>query len=142
MRKLVFFGYSMDEYRKMFDLSLADMDSKILEYGCDSNRDLNSPLLYPDFAFDYALSAHFLFGGLKGQTVDLHLQVIHELARVAKEVRIFPLIDQQGKTSEFLGPVLLQLQKEGYGVEVRDVDCHAQHAENAMLRVWAQKCDL
>ena len=61
---------------------------------------------------------------------------------MASEVRIFPLIDREGNTSEFLGPVLLQLQKENYGVEVREVNYHLHKAENAMLRVWAQKCDV
>lgn len=99
-------------------------------------------LPYPDFSFDYALSAHYLFADLEKQTLEMHLQVIRELARVAKEVRIFPLIDLQGKTSEFLGPVLLELQQEGYGVEVREIAYHLHRAENAMLRVWAQKCDV
>lgn len=99
-------------------------------------------LPYPDFSFDFALSAHYLFADLEEQTVEFHLNVIRELARVATEVRIFPLIDREGNTSEFLGPVLLQLQKENYGVEVREVDYHLHKAENAMLRVWAQKCDV
>ncbi|USQ14984.1 hypothetical protein J2N86_06725 [Legionella lytica] len=99
-------------------------------------------LPYPDFSFDFALSAHYLFADLEDQTIDFHLNVIRELARVAKEVRIFPLIDREGKTSELLGPVLLQLQQENYGVEVREVVYHLHKAENAMLRVWAQKCDV
>jgi len=99
-------------------------------------------LPYPNFSFDFALSSHYLFADLDDQTVDFHLNVISELARVAKEVRIFPLIDREGKTSEFLGPVLLQLQQKGYGVEVREVAFHLHKSENAMLRVWAQKCDV
>lgn len=99
-------------------------------------------LPYPDFSFDFALSAHYLFADLDEQSVAFHLNVIRELARVAKEVRIFPLIDRNGQTSETLGPVLLQLQQEGYGVEVREVDFHLHQSENAMLRVWAQKCDV
>jgi hypothetical protein len=99
-------------------------------------------LPFSDFSFDYALSAHYLFADLEEQTIDFHINVIRELARVAKEVRIFPLIDCEGNTSELVGPVLLQLQKEGYGAEVREVNYHLHKAENAMLRVWAQKCDV
>ncbi|ARM35111.1 hypothetical protein [Legionella longbeachae] len=99
-------------------------------------------LPYSDFSFDFALSAHYLFADLEDQTVDFHLNVIRELARVAKEVRIFPLNDMEGKSSELLGPVLLQLQKNGYGVEIREVNYHLHQSENAMLRVWAQKCDI
>ncbi|CAM4439006.1 MAG: hypothetical protein LEGION0403_FIIPPAGN_00055 [Legionella sp.] len=227
MRKLVLWGHNVDEYREMFDLSIEDMNARILEYGCGPSavnvqqfheaheavscdplfvldKDTLSSkavmifsemvheiqteqdkfdfseygsleqliekrqkgmneffadyeqgkaegryygaadyhLPYPDFSFDFALSAHYLFADLEDQTLDFHLNVIRELARVAKEVRVFPLIDREGKTSELLGPVLLQLQQENYGVEVREVDYHLHQAENAMLRVWAQKCDV
>lgn len=97
-------------------------------------------LPFADFAFDYALSSHYFFADLEDQTVDFHLFAIRELARVAKEVRIFPLIDREGKTSQFLGPVLLGLQQDNYGVEVREVDFHLHKSGNAMLRVWAQQC--
>ena len=97
-------------------------------------------LPFADFSFDFALSSHYLFADLDEQTVEFHLAVIRELARVAKEVRIFPLIDREGNTSEFLGPVLLGLQQENYGVEVREVAFHLHNTGNAMLRVWAQQC--
>ncbi|RUR18819.1 hypothetical protein ELY21_06245 [Legionella sp. km535] len=97
-------------------------------------------LPFADFSFDFALCSHYLFADLDNQTVDFHLNVIRELARVAKEVRIFPLIDKEGKTSSFLGPVLLGLQQDNFGIEVREVAFHLQKSGNAMLRVWAQQC--
>ncbi|KTD51232.1 hypothetical protein [Legionella quateirensis] len=97
-------------------------------------------LPFADFTFDFALCSHYLFADLDDQTVDFHLNVIRELARVAKEVRIFPLIDNDGQTSSFLGPVLLGLQQDNYGIEVREVAFHLQKSGNAMLRVWAQQC--
>ncbi|HAT8888734.1 TPA: hypothetical protein JBA60_02590 [Legionella pneumophila subsp. pneumophila] len=97
-------------------------------------------LPFADFTFDFALSSHYFFADLDEQTVDFHLIAIRELARVAKEVRIFPLIDREGNTSQFLGPVLLGLQQENYGVEVREVAFHLHKSGNAMLRVWAQQC--
>jgi hypothetical protein len=99
-------------------------------------------LPFADFTFDFALSSHYLFADLDDQTVDFHLSVLCELARVAKEVRVFPLIDREGKTSEFLGPVLLGLQQDNYGVEVREVAFHLHKTGNAMLRVWAQQCNI
>ncbi len=99
-------------------------------------------LPFKDFEFDFALSAHYLFADLDDQDVDFHLQAIRELARVAKEVRIFPLIDRHGQLSPFLGPVLLGLQQDDYGVEVRNVAYHIQPQGNAMLRVWAQRCQV
>lgn len=97
-------------------------------------------LPFGDFSFDFALCSHYLFADLENQDVEFHLKIIRELARVAKEVRIFPLIDRKGETSRFLGPVLLGLQQGNYGVEVREVTYHLQTKGNAMLRVWAQEC--
>lgn len=99
-------------------------------------------LPFPDFHFDFALCSHYLFAELDDQSVDYHLQVIRELARVAREVRVFPLVDREGNTSTLLGPVLLGLQQYKLGVEVREVSFHLHKSGNAMLRVWAQKCDL
>ena len=99
-------------------------------------------LPFPDFSFDFALSSHYFFADLDDQDVDFHLEVIKELARVAKEVRIFPLIDRLSQPSPFLGPVLLGLQQDNFGTEVREVAYHLQPSGNAMLRVWAQECPL
>ncbi|AUH72290.1 SAM-dependent methyltransferase [Legionella sainthelensi] len=161
-KAIMIFAQMADEVRKeqeQFDFSRNGGLEQLLEYrqegmksffadyekGKAEGRYLGAAdyhLPYPDFSFDFALSAHYLFADLEDQTVDFHLNVICELARVAKEVRIFPLNDMEGKSSELLGPVLLQLQKQGYGVEIREVDYHLHKSENAMLRVWAQKCDI
>lgn len=97
-------------------------------------------LPFKDFHFDLALTSHYLFSGIDGQDETFHAAVIQELARVAKEVRIFPLIDGYGKPSPFLGPVLLTLQQQNLGTELRSVPYHLQKEGNAMLRVWAQSC--
>ncbi|MCX7117481.1 MAG: hypothetical protein NTW94_06210 [Legionellales bacterium] len=115
---------------------------KDYEQGVAEKRYLpvSEPLPFPDFSFDVALSSHHLFEDLDDQDVDFHITTICELARVAKEVRIFPLIDRFGKPSSFLGPVLLGLQNLHYGVEVREVTYSFQAKGNAMLRVWAELC--
>lgn len=100
----------------------------------------NVLLPYQDFSFDLALSSHYLFGGLENQDLDFHIQMVRELARVAKEVRIFPLVDYNDQSPPLLGPVLLALQQSNYGVEVRSVRYPLQAKGNAMLRVWAQEC--
>jgi len=99
-------------------------------------------LPFADFNFDLALSSHYLFDSIEDQDLEFHMQVICELASKAKEVRIFPLIDHLGQPSPLLGPVLLGLQTKNYGVEVREVTYHLQPAGNAMLRVWAQQCQV
>lgn len=92
-------------------------------------------LPFADFSFDVALSPDYLFTDKVPQTLAFYLSVIHELARVAKEVRIYPLGDEQA--SRLLGPVLLALQQANYGVEV----CLGEK-DKALLRVFAQQCEV
>lgn len=99
-------------------------------------------LPFSDFSFDFVLSAYRLFADANATTVEYHLRTIRALARVAKEVRLFPLVDSDGQTSPLLGPVLLGLQQEQYGIEVREVAYQLQPKANAMLRVWAERCEL
>ena len=115
------------------------------ELGHTEGRYLSVPsgaLPFEHFFYDFALSAHHFFSLVVPQTVDYHVQKIRELARVAKEVRIFPLVDANGIPSPLLGPVLLALQHDNYGVEVRDVSYHLQPKGNAMLRIWAEACQV
>ncbi len=99
-------------------------------------------LAFDDFSFDLALSSHYLFAGSNQQSIDVHLNRIRELARVAKEVRIFPLFEREGTPSALIGPVLLGLQQANFGAEVREVSCALYPEGNAMLRVWAQECEV
>lgn len=156
--KLGLRGHLIDEYRGMFDLSELDMNGRLLEYGCGPsviNAELqgfrhqvircdplfNFPLPFADFSFDLVLSAHYLFSTSNDQDAELHLRVLRELARVGKEVRVYPL-EVLGQISPMLGPVLLGLQHDNFGVEVRQVDYPSQSGGNAMLRVSAQQCQV
>lgn len=100
----------------------------------------DEPLPFTDFEFDLALSSHFLFAASRDDDIEFHLKTLKSLARVAKDVRVFPLIEREGEPSPLLGPVLLGLQQANYGVEVREVECGLYPEGNAMLRVWAQEC--
>ncbi len=132
------FEQLMTERKEGLELFFADYNEGKADQRYIGITDYHLP--FADFSFDFALCSHYLFADLDEQTVDFHLTVIRELARVAKEVRIFPLIDKDGHTSSFLGPVLLGLQQENYGIEVREVAFHLHPSGNAMLRVWAQQC--
>lgn len=103
---------------------------------------VDGALPFENFAFDLALSSHYLFANAADDAVAYHLNVIQDLARVAKEVRIFPLIERTGTPSAILGPVLLGLQQANFGSEVREVSCALYPEGNAMLRVWAQECEV
>jgi hypothetical protein len=97
-------------------------------------------LPYATHQFDIALCTDFIFHhSLSSNEVQV---VVRELGRVASEVRIFPLLDANGKTSDALGPLMLLLQKNNYGVEVRQVPYQTLKGGNAMLRIWEQECRL
>lgn len=147
----------LDEYVDLFGLTAVDLDSHVLEYGRVQETttdtwpgfsnlvtccapDPSGVLPFSDFTFDLALCPDYLFTDEENQSIDFHLKQIFELARVAKEVRIFPLSDSQGLPSPLLGPVLLALQQENYGIEIRDVTTLLHPKGSAMLRVWAQQC--
>ncbi len=99
-------------------------------------------LPFPNFKFDFALIANNFFADLDYQTVEYHIARIKELARVAKDVRIFPLVDTNGEPSNLLGPIIMGLYQDNYGVEVKDVSYYLQHRGNAMLRIWARECQV
>lgn len=136
-----------DTPETLIDYRRAGIDQFLKDYdlGHAEGRYLpipEQPLPFEDFFYDFALSAHHFFSTMVPQTVEYHAQCIQELARVAKEVRIFPLVDADGIPSPLLGPVLLALQQLNYGVELREVRYHLQPRGNAMLRVWAQSCEV
>jgi len=69
-------------------------------------------------------------------------QLIEELLRISVEVRVYPLLNEDGEVSEALGPVMLHLQQQNYGVEVRQVEYEQLQGSNAMLRIWSRECTL
>jgi len=87
--------------------------------------------------FDLALCSHFLFTYSDQLGADFHLASILEMRRVAKEVRIFPLlVNFSGETSPLLQPVMNELQQQGYKVEIRQVAYEFQKGGNKMLRIY------
>lgn len=98
-----------------------------------------SNLHFPDSSFDLALCSHYLFAQ-SGLSLEQHVSYIKEMCRVAKETRIFPLSNAYGEISDLLGPVMLQLQMEHYGVELKQVSYEFQRGSNAMLRIWPTTC--
>jgi len=98
---------------------------------------------YGDGIFDLALCSHHLFGhGDHVGDMDYHIAALKEMVRVAKEVRVFPLTDHSGQVSELIGPLILLLQEAGIGVEMREVPYQVLRNSNAVLRLWAQSCEV
>ena len=78
-------------------------------------------LPFKDKEFDIALCSHFLFT-YKDLGFDFHYNSIQEMLRVAKEIRIFPIIDLHCEKSEFLEPIVEELKKQCYRVEITKVE--------------------
>ena len=86
--------------------------------------------------FDLALCSHLLFTYSEQLGAEFHLNSILEMCRVAKEVRIFPLlVSFSGETSPLLQPVMNELQKRRYKVEIKQVPYEFQKGGNKMLRI-------
>ena len=96
-------------------------------------------LPFPDGAFDLALCSHFLF--LYSAQFDdaFHVDAVRELCRVARELRVFPLLDLDGLPSAHLGTVQDGLAEIGWDWEVRRVGYEFQKGGNEMLRAWRRK---
>lgn len=86
--------------------------------------------------FDLALCSHLLFTYSAQLTYEFHLASILELCRVAREVRVFPLLTGfEGERSPHLQPVLSELDRQGYAVKIERVAYEFQRNGNQMLRI-------
>src|SRR4030066_2091179 len=63
--------------------------------------------------FDIALSSHFLFLYSAHLSAEFHLQALQEMLRVAREVRVFPLLALDGMPSPHLDFVGKHLENHG-----------------------------
>ena len=85
--------------------------------------------------FDLALCSHFLFTDPR-LSKNFHLEAITQMCRVAKEVRVFPLLGgSSGVESEHLDPIVTKLRNRSFHVEIKEVDYEFQKGGNKMLRV-------
>jgi len=94
-------------------------------------------LPFADGEFDLALCSHLLFTYSGQLSLDFHCRAVLEMYRVAKEVRIFPLIDQGGQSSPHVEPVCQLIEEHGARWAVESVDYRVQRGGNQMLRVWS-----
>ena len=90
-------------------------------------------LPFADALFDLALCSHFLFLYSTQFSLDFHLASVRELCRVAREVRIFPLLALDAHPSPHVEPVSAALQNDGYSVEQVRVPYEFQRGGNTML---------
>ncbi len=92
-------------------------------------------LPFPSGSFDLAVCSHFLFLYSNHLSLDFHARSIEELCRVAREVRIFPLLSLDGHRSPHVDAVSERLRVDGHEVAIEGVRYEFQHGGNQMMRV-------
>lgn len=90
-------------------------------------------LPFADSAFDLALCSNFLFLYSEQLGADFHLAALRELCRVAAEVRVFPVLDLEGRVSPHLGPALAAQRRAGFRATVRPAPYEFLKGANEML---------
>jgi hypothetical protein len=92
---------------------------------------------FPDQTFDLALCSHFLFLYSEHFSLEFHVAALREMLRIAREVRVFPLLGLDCLTSPHLEPARAQLTAEGFSATVETVNYEFQRGGNQMLRLRA-----
>lgn len=92
-------------------------------------------LPFPDGSFDLALCSHFLFLYSEHNDCAFHLRSLRELCRVAREVRVFPVMELGSVRSRHVDNVVSELYAEGYQVSIEGVSYEFQKGGNEMLRL-------
>jgi hypothetical protein len=95
-------------------------------------------LPFADASFDLALCSHFLFLYSEQFSLEFHLQSVRELCRVAREIRIFPLLALDALPSPHVEPVSAALHEAGYMVEQVRVPYEFQRGGDRMLYIRRQ----
>ncbi|TET87395.1 MAG: SAM-dependent methyltransferase [Sulfurovum sp.] len=92
-------------------------------------------LSFEDNQFDLALSSHFLFLYSEHLDEEFHIKSILEMLRVAKEVRVFPLIDLKGEKSVHTEGVIKELTELGYNTSIIKTEYGFQKGGDEMLKI-------
>lgn len=92
-------------------------------------------LPFSDVTFDLALCSHFLFLYTKQLGESFHLRAIREMCRVAREVRIFPLLALGAVSSPLVEPVIAAFEGDGFSVSIEPVPYEFQRGGNRMMRI-------
>jgi len=92
-------------------------------------------LPFRDGEFDLALCSHFLFLYSRQLDEAFHQASLRELCRVAREVRVFPLLALGGAVSPHVEGSVELLRAAGYSVSIERVSYEFQRGGNQVLRI-------
>lgn len=112
----------------------------LADYGAGraAGRYLNAELPtlpFADQSFDLALCSHFLFLYSLHLDVEFHVRAIAELLRVAREVRVFPMLTLAREPSPHLGAVKQWCAANGMVATVEETGYELQKGGDEMLRI-------
>jgi len=93
-------------------------------------------LNFNDKEFDLAWSSHFLFLYSEHFDFAFHKKAMLEMLRVAKEVRIFPLLDLKNEKSPYLEGIFSFLKENGYRYKIQKSEYEFQQGANEVLKIW------
>lgn len=94
-------------------------------------------LPFEDNSFDLILSSHLLFVYDDRLDLDFHIQAIESMLRVAKEVRIFPLVDyknSRARLQDNFSPFVPEIMKT-FDATLEKVDFEFQHGADMMMKI-------
>jgi hypothetical protein len=92
-------------------------------------------LPFADASFDLALCSHFLFLYSSHLSEAFHRAAVLEMCRVARDVRIFPLLALGGGRSPYVDPVADGLRHLRHDVSIQEVPYEFQKGGKEMMRV-------
>lgn len=135
--------YVWNEFKTPEELGRARLEAKgifLADYDQGKREERYRPAELPELpfecqSFDLALCSHFLFLHSDSLTLAFHKQAIDELCRVAREVRVFPLLTDTARPSPLVEPVTEHLRSLGRWFSFERVPYELQRGGNYMLRV-------
>lgn len=128
---------SIDELREARMKAMEEF-LKDFEIGKSEARYLDAELPklpFEDASLGLALCSHLLFLYSAQLGLGFHEDAILEMCRVAREVRIFPLLTLGGRRSNYVDLVRDMLDKLGYAVSIERVAYEFQRGGNQMMRI-------
>ena len=135
--RFVWDWYGTKEHRT--DLRRQALGRFLLDVVMHSERYVGGALPQLPFredTFGLAVCSHLLFTWADQLGLDWHRAALFELARVAREVRVFPTIMQgPGEAVPFMDELLADLGDAGLSTELREVSYEFQVGGNRMLVV-------
>lgn len=90
---------------------------------------------FENCSFDLVLCSHLLFTYSEQLDEEFHQKSALEMCRVGKEVRIFPVLENNSKISRHLDRVIQYLQKRNVKTEILSVDYEFQKGGSQMLKL-------